>query len=315
MNSTFLYRLTGFPAVLIILLAGCPKTVKSQQDPVYTQYVSNLLTIQPAYAGISGVLAISALSRAQWVGWEGAPNSNTVTANFPLKSANVGLGLSLLNDKWGPILQNGVYADYAYRIPLGHRQYLALGIKGGFNTYHARFTDLQLDDPTDPTFAQNVDFRMLPNVGFGALWHSDLFFLGASIPKLFKNNIVDDSEQKVYREVIHFYFMSGIIFPINYNVRLKPTFLYRWSEDTPSYIDIGANFLLYERVWLGVTYRIRNAYALSFQFNVNNQLRFGYSFDLTSFHENQVHSGTHEFTINYEFQYGRWSKRYSTRYF
>jgi type IX secretion system PorP/SprF family membrane protein len=301
--------------VLLTLLAGCPKTVKSQQDPVYTQYISNLLTIQPAYAGISGVLAISALSRAQWVGWEGAPNSNTVTVSLPLKSVNVGLGLSLLNDKWGPILQNGVYADYAYRIPLKRRQYLAMGIKAGFNTYTARFTDLELNDPTDPTFAQNIDFRMLPNVGVGALWHSDIFFLGASVPKLFRNNIVDDSEKKVYREVIHFYFMSGYIFPLNYNVRLKPTLLYRWSEDTPSYIDVAANFLFYERVWFGVTYRIRNAYALSFQFNVNNQLRFGYSFDLTSFHENMVHSGTHEFTINYEFHYGRWSKRYSTRYF
>lgn len=315
MNSPSLYRLIVLPTVLLTLLAGCPKSVKSQQDPVYTQYVSNLLTIQPAYAGISGVLAISALSRAQWVGWEGAPNSNTVTVNLPLKSVNVGLGLSLLNDKWGPIQQNGVYADYAYRIPLKQRQYLAMGIKAGFNTYHARFTDLELNDPTDPTFAQNVDFRMLPNVGVGALWHSDLFFLGASVPKLFRNNIIDDSEKKVYREVIHFYFMSGIIFPLNYNVRMKPTFLYRWSEDTPSYIDIAANFLLYERVWFGVTYRIRNSYALSFQFNVNNQLRFGYSFDLTSFHENMVHSGTHEFTINYEFQYGRWAKRYSTRYF
>jgi type IX secretion system PorP/SprF family membrane protein len=315
MNSTLLYRFIVLPAVLITLLAGCPKTAQSQQDPVYTQYVSNLLTIQPAYAGISGVLAISALSRAQWVGWEGAPNSNTFTINLPLKSVNVGLGLSLLNDKWGPIQQNGVYADYAYRIPLKHRQFLAMGIKGGFNTYHARFKDLELNDPNDPTFAQNVDFRLLPNVGVGALWHSDLFFLGVSVPKLFRNNIVDDSEQKVYREVIHFYFMSGIIFPLNYNVRLKPTLLYRWSEDTPSYIDIGANFLVYERVWFGVTYRIKNAYALSFQFKVNNQLQFGYSFDLTSFHENMVHSGTHEFTINYEFQYGRWSKRYSTRYF
>ncbi|MCL4482027.1 MAG: type IX secretion system membrane protein PorP/SprF [Bacteroidetes bacterium] len=299
----------------LILLAVCPKQVKSQQDPVYTQYLNNLLSIQPAYAGISGVLSISALSRAQWVGWEGAPNSNTFTIHFPMKSFNVGLGLSIVNDKWGPILQNGVYVDYAYRLVLRPRQFLALGIKAGFNTYHARFRDLELNDQIDPSFAQNVDFKMLPNVGFGALWHSDIFFLGFSIPKLFKNNIVDDSDKKVYREVLHMYAMGGYVFPLSDKVKIKPTFLFRWSEQTPSYTDMAANILLYERVWFGITYRLKNSYALSFQFIVNPQLRFGYSFDLTTFHENMVNSGTHEFTINYEFQNSRRNRRYAARYF
>jgi len=312
----FLFRRSVlFPVGLLLMLAVSPKNAKSQQDPIYTQYLTNLLSIQPAYAGISGVLSVSALSRAQWVGWEGAPNSNTFTMHLPMKSFNVGLGLSIVNDKWGPILQNGLYADYAYRILLGPRQYLALGIKAGFNTYHARFTDLALNDPIDPSFAQNVNFRLLPNVGFGALWHSDIFFLGFSAPKLFKNNIVDDSDKKVYREVLHLYAMGGYVFFISESVKLKPTFLYRWSEQTPSYIDLAGNILLYDRVWFGATYRLMNSYALSFQFNVNAQLRFGYSFDLTTFHENMVNSGTHEFTINYEFQNAKRSRRYAARYF
>ncbi len=304
-----------FPALFSVLSTLCPVSVYAQQDPIYTQYMTNLLSIQPAYAGISGVLAVSALSRAQWVGWEGAPNSNTFTMHLPLKSFNVGLGLSMVNDKWGPILQNGLYADYAYRLILKPRQYLAFGVKAGFNTYHARFTDLELDDPIDPTFAQNVDFKMLPNAGFGVLWHSDIFFLGASMPKLFKNNIVDDSDNKVYQEVLHLYAMGGYVFFLTDNVKFKPTFLYRWSEQTPDYIDLSGNILLYDRVWFGVTYRVKNSYALTFQFNVNNQLRFGYSFDLTTFHENQVNSGTHEFTISYEFQNSRRNRRYAARYF
>jgi type IX secretion system PorP/SprF family membrane protein len=304
-----------FVSVLLILMIWHPKQVKSQQDPVFTQYLTNLLSIQPAYAGITGVLTVSALSRAQWVGFEGAPNTNTFTIHLPMKSFNVGLGLSILNDKWGPILQNGLYVDYAYRIVLRPRHYLALGIKAGFNTYHARLTDLELNDQLDPSFAQNVDFRMLPNVGIGALWHSDIFFLGVSMPKLFKSNIIDDSDNRVYREVLHFYGMGGYVFSLADNVKLKPTFLYRWSEQTPSYVDLGGSILLYERVWFGATYRLGNSYALSFQFNVNNQLRFGYSFDLTTFHENMVNSGTHEFTINYEFQSSKRNRRYVTRYF
>lgn len=315
MKKIYFQRSILLSAVFLIMLSGCPKQATSQQDPIYTQYLTNLLSIQPAYAGISGVLTVSALSRAQWVGWEGAPNSNTFTIHFPMKMYNVGLGLSIVNDKWGPILQNGLYADYAYRLVTGPREYLALGLKAGFNTYHARFRDLELNDQVDPTFAQNVDFKMLPNVGVGALWHSDIFFLGVSAPKLFKNNIVDDSDKKVYREVIHAYAMGGYVFFLSNYVKLKPTFLFRWSEQTPSYVDLAANILLYDRVWFGATYRLQNSYALSFQFNVNNQLRFGYSFDLTTFHENMVNSGTHEFTINYEFQNARRSRRYLARYF
>ena len=315
MDKTRLHLSLIIPLLLLILLSGCPKQVKSQQDPVYTQYLTNLLTIQPAYAGISGVLSISALSRAQWVGWEGAPNTNTFTAHVPMKSYSVGLGLSIINDKWGPILQNGLYADYAYRINLKPREYLSLGIKAGLSSYHARFRDLEINDPIDPAFAENVDFRLLPNVGFGALWHSNIFFLGISMPKLLKNDIVDDTDQKVYREVLHFYAMGGYVFFLYENVKFKPTLLYRWSEHTPSYIDFGLNLLLYDRIWAGVTYRLENSYALTFQFNVNNQLRFGYSFDLTTFHESQVNSGTHEFTINYEFNSSRRSRRYTIRYF
>ncbi|MCE1199538.1 MAG: type IX secretion system membrane protein PorP/SprF [Marinilabiliales bacterium] len=315
MKMNFLHRSVVLAGVITILLTAIPRRVKSQQDPIYTQYLTNLLTIQPAYAGISGVLSVSALSRAQWVGWEGAPNSNTFTAHLPVRSFNVGLGLSIVNDKWGPILQNGIYADYAYRLQLRPRTYLALGIKAGVNTYHARFTDLQLSDPLDPSFAQNVDFRLLPNVGVGVLWHSDIFFLGVSMPKLFKNSIVDDSDKKVYREILHFYGMGGYVFFLSDYLKFKPTFLYRWSEQTPSYVDFAGNLLFYDKVWFGVTYRLQNSYGLSFQFNVNSQLRFGYSLDLTTFHDRMVNSGTHEFTITYEFVNGHRNRRYAARYF
>lgn len=315
MNTTRLHRTIVIPFLLLVMLFGSQRKACAQQDPVYTQYLTNMLSIQPAYAGITGVLTISALSRAQWVGWEGAPNSNTLIVHFPMYSSNVGLGLSVVNDRWGPILQNGMYADYSYRVMLRNRQYLAFGFKFGVSTYHARFTDLIINDQIDPSFAQNVDFKILPNAGMGFLWHSDIFFLGFSVPKFFKNNIMDDSDQRVYREVIHFYGMGGYVFTLSENVKFKPTILFRWSEQTPSYADFGANVLFYDKFWFGGTYRFRNSYALSFQYNVNSQLRFGYSFDMTTFHENMINSGTHEFTINYEFQSTRRRSRYPVRYF
>ena len=301
--------------IILYLLVGLSLNGVSQQDPVYTQYMNNLLTIQPAYAGISGALNVTGISRAQWVGFEGAPNTNTLTINGPLRRFNVGLGLSIINDKWGPIRQNGVYVDYAYRVMLRRDQYLSFGIKGGFNIYQAYLTDLVINDPNDPVFAYDVNFKFLPNMGLGIMWHSDRFFLGVSAPKILKNRIQSQNTENVYREVLHFYGMGGYVFYLNDIIKFKPTVLYRWAERTPSFVDFSGNFLLYDRVWIGATYRMQNSYGLIFQFNVNTQLKFGYSYDMTTFHPTQVNSGTHEFLISYDFINSRRGRQVVPRYF
>lgn len=298
-----------------ILLSALPFKSYCQQDPVYTEYLNNLLTIQPAYAGSSGYLNVTGISRAQWIGFAGAPNTNTLTIQGPLRRYNVGLGISIINDKWGPIRQNGLYVDYAYRVKLTFDQYLSFGIKGGFNMYQAFLTDLALNNPNDPVFATDVNLKFLPNFGVGFMWHSDRFFLGASVPKILRNSIQSQSNENVFREVLHFYGMGGYVFFLNDVFKLKPTLLYRWAERTPSYIDFSGTMIIYDRVWIGATYRLKNSYGMTFQFNVNNQLKFGYSYDLTTFHPTQVNSGTHEFMISYDFVTGRRSRQITPRYF
>ena len=298
-----------------ILSFGISFAGYGQQDPVYTQYLNNMLTIQPAYAGSSGFVNVTGISRAQWIGFAGAPNTNTLTIQGPLRRYNVGLGISIVNDKWGPIRQNGLYIDYAFRVQLTPTQYLSFGLKGGFNMYQAWLTDLILNDPTDPVYANDINLKMLPNFGVGIMWHSDRFFLGASSPKILRNQVQSQSNESIYKEVLHFYGMGGYVFFLNDVFKLKPTVLYRWAERTPSYFDFSGTLIIYDRVWVGATYRMENSYALIFQFNVNNQLKFGYSYDLTTFHPTQVNSGTHEFMISYDFTYGRRGRQITPRYF
>lgn len=311
-SNILAHRIIG---LILYFVVGLTFYGFSQQDPVYTQYMNNLLTIQPAYAGSSGALNITGISRAQWVGFEGAPNTNSLTINSPLERFNVGIGLSIINDKWGPIRQNGVYVDYAYRIKVNQEQFISFGIKVGFNIYQAYLTDLAINDPNDPVFAYDVNFKFLPNMGVGIMWHSDRFFLGVSAPKILKNRIQSQTSENIYREVLHFYGMGGCVFYLSDFLKFKPTALYRWAERTPSFVDLSGSFLFYDRVWVGATYRFSNSYGLIFQFNVNSQLKFGYSYDLTTFHPSQVNSGTHEFMISYDFVSGRRSRQVAPRYF
>ncbi len=310
-------RLNGLSWVLfgLILLVTHPD-LRAQQDPVFSQYMNNLLTVQPAYAGMSGYTNVSALSRIQWVGFDGAPVTSTITINGPFRKYNIGFGLSMINDKFGPVKQVGLYADYSFRILLNDDQYISFGLKGGFNRYEALLTDLFVHDPNDQVVAFDINKKYLPNFGVGVMWHSDLFFLGLSVPKIFTNKINSESGQTVYMEERNFYGMGGIVLDVAENVKFKPTFLARWSENTPTIIDFSANLLFFDKVWVGATYRLQNSYGLLFQAYVNKSLKIGYAYDLTSFQPSQINAGTHEFLLSYDFPYKkRRYCRFTPRYF
>ena len=303
----------GFPLLLMLFV---PREGVSQQDPVFNQYMNNLLTVQPAYAGMTGYLNVTELSRIQWVGFDGAPTTNTITIQGPFQKYNIGIGLSLINDKFGPVRQNGLYADYAYRILINDDQYFSFGIKGGFNRYEALLSELPTHDPNDPIAIQDINKKYLPNFGVGFLWHSDVFFIGFSIPKFFKNKISSESGVSLYKEEINYYGMGGVVFDISEAVKFKPTFLYRWSEGSPGIVDLTVNFLFFDRIWAGATYRLKNSYGLLFQAFVNKQLKIGYAYDLTTFHPTQANAGTHEFMLSYDFPFRkRRYCRFTPRYF
>ena len=228
----------------------------------------------------------------------------------------MGLGLSLISDRFGPVRQTGFYADYSYRVLLENDQYFSFGIKGGFNRYEALLTDVSVHDPNDPVVAYDINKKYLPNFGVGFLWHSDNFFLGASVPKIFKNKINSDSGETVYQEEMNFYAMGGYVLDITDNVKFKPTILARWSEKTPTVIDFSANVLINERVWVGATYRLENSYGLLFQIYINSRVKLGYAYDLTTFRPSQYNAGTHEFMLSYDFPYKkRRYCRFTPRYF
>ena len=88
----------------------------AQQDAQFTQYMYNTINVNPAYAGSRGALSMFALHRTQWVGLDGAPVTNTVSVNTPLNNSNLGLGVSLVNDKIGPTTENSISADLSYTI-------------------------------------------------------------------------------------------------------------------------------------------------------------------------------------------------------
>src|SRR6478672_8126774 len=97
--------------ILIFALMLTCYTGFAQQDSQYTQYMYNTINVNPAYAGSRGVMSIFGLHRTQWVGIEGAPETNAFSVNTPINNSNLGIGLSFVNDKIGPTDENNISAD------------------------------------------------------------------------------------------------------------------------------------------------------------------------------------------------------------
>jgi type IX secretion system PorP/SprF family membrane protein len=288
----------------------------AQQDPMYTQYMENLQTVNPAYAGSKDLLSVMAVARNQWVSLPGAPDTRTLAAHTPISTTNMGLGFSLLSDKIGPVKQIGFYVDYSYRLNFSNNRTLALGLKAGVNFYDAGLADLTTNDPNDPVFANDINRNFLPNFGIGTFFYTNKYYIGLSIPKFIENTINENgiTTQNTSREKMHVFFMSGYVFDVNRIVKFKPSILAKYVKNAPVSIDINGTVLFYDRLWLGTMLRIGDSVGGLFQIQVTNQIKIGYSYDLPISKLGAYSNGTHEFMISYDFN-PRSGRIRSPRYF
>lgn len=129
-----------------IILLHLASVTYAQQDAQFTQYMYNTILINPAYAGSRGTTNIFALHRTQWVGLEGAPTTNTVSVNTPIAGTNLGIGISVVNDRIGPSEENNFAIDLSYSIPTSERYKLSFGLKASANLLNIDFTKLSQYD-------------------------------------------------------------------------------------------------------------------------------------------------------------------------
>jgi len=300
--------------LLIILLGRGP--VWAQQDPMFTQYMNNILSINPAYASVGSTIELNLLSRNQWVGIEGAPVTQSLSGMMPLNNLHTGVGLSFITDKIGPVRQTGAYVDYSFKVRMDYRTYLSFGLKAGVNYYNTDYSILEVNDQGDPLLADDVTRKILPNFGIGVFFYNERLFAGISVPKLMENQIHETgySSQLASKEEMHFFAIGGYVFDINRDVKFKPYTMVKCVPNSPISVDLSAHLLFYERLWVGANWRIGDAVGAMAQMFVTKQLKVGYAYDVTATDLNSFNKGTHEILLNFVVNTGR--RRYmSPRYF
>jgi len=294
-------KYTHIIQLLVVIIMGKALEVSAQQDPMFSQYMFNTLSINPAYAGSADRLSLVGIHRSQWVKFDGAPITQTVTAHAPLRFESISVGGSIINDQHGPVKQTAVFADVSYRIFFDNSK-LAFGLKGGGNLYSANLTDLNPLQADDQAFQANISTKFLANFGFGVMWYSKRGFIGASTPRLLQNKLLE-AELPDFRnntERIHGFLIAGYVWDLSNYVKFKPTVLLKAVNGAPPGFDVTTNFLFYDKLWMGAMYRWNDAVGVLVQYEINNKLKFGYAYDYIISDIGRYTSGSHELMIGYD---------------
>jgi type IX secretion system PorP/SprF family membrane protein len=297
----------------------------AQQDAQYTQYMYNTVSANPAYAGSRGGLSIMGLHRSQWVGLEGAPRTQTLTLNTPLGvNERVGLGLSIVNDEIGPIDETYFDIDFSYTIRTSEQGKLSFGIKAGGHLLNVDFQKLSQYNENDALFQNNVDNKFSPNVGVGLYYHTKKFYFGLSAPNLLETEHFDETTtvngsaavSYLATEQINYYLITGHVFDLSDKVKFKPAVLSKLVFGAPLQVDISANFLLNERLTLGVAYRWSAAVSAMAGFQISDSLMIGFAYDkeTTELGQAQFNDGSYEVMLRFEL-FKKYSRMLAPRFF
>lgn len=295
------------------LLAG-PLGLLGQHYGIYSHYMFNPLSVNPAYAGSRDHMSATAIYRHQWVGIHGAPRTQGTFLHTPLRDPRNNLGLSLVYDKLGLSSDLGLQLAYAYRIALGKSARLSFGLQGGVSMLQSRPGNAVTDQSGDAVF-QGGNTIWVPGAGFGIYFDTRRFYVGLSTPQLlthrggaFQTFVGPDSA--TYKPAL---LTAGCLLRINPDVKLRPSILLKHVPHTPLQVDVNANLILKDRIWLGLGYRNGDALVAMLEWDINPQLRLGYAYDYSVSPLRKVSSGSHEIMLRYEFGYRL--KAMSPRYF
>lgn len=306
--------------VILILMLSLGVQLVAQQDAQYTQYMYNTLSINPAYAGSRGVLSLAGLYRSQWVGFDGAPTTQTLNIHSPV-SRRVGLGLSIVNDEIGNNTNQDTYFDgsFSYTVPVSASGQLSFGIKAGGHLLNLDFNNLQNFNPSASTNQEsNIDNKFSPNFGAGIYYHSDQFYAGLSVPNFLETQHFDDSGANSFlaTERVNWYLITGFVKDLSYDWKFKPTTLVKLVDGAPLQVDLSANFLYREKLTLGAAYRWSAAWSALFGYQLSDQVLLGLAYDreITELGNTAFNAGSFEVFLRFELL-TRYKKVVTPRFF
>ncbi len=291
---------------LIFILLVINLNVSAQHAIQFSQYFSNQLVINPAYAGADDALSLTMVHRNQWTGVSGSPNTTTLSGHTLFKNENTGLGINLFVDQINIHSNVSFSGIYSYRIKTGKFSYLSMGLQAGINHIKSDYASLSggIHDPNDPSIGfQNIQETSF-QFGTGVYFKHPRLELGLSAPILFSSGVHTFSDSLTGPSAIpHYFLFTRYNFDLSSRVRLSPGFLIKGRSGWPLAVDLNVDATINGVLMVGLSYRSFESLSTIIQLKILPQMKFGYSYDVPISQVQKRYFNSHEIMLNYIFQY------------
>lgn len=287
---------------LAIFAILCSTALWGQQDVQFTQFANNKIFYNPGVTGSGDAICLSAAHRSQWVGFDNAPTTQNFSANIPLDVIGGGLSVNVTNDMIGFFQDVTAGIGYGYQMPLAHGV-LGLGIRADFR--NKTITQGNWAAPqtiNDPSLAPNGGASMATDFNFGAFYQRDMWYAGLSSTRLLETSDMPTSTAGTaeIRGQRHYYLMGGYDIDLHNGFILQPAVMVKTDLVTTQF-DLNAAATYNNQIWGGVTYRVYDALSIMAGYQITDDLRATYSYDLTTSTLRNSSSGSHEIMMSYCF--------------
>ena len=289
----------------LVLFAGASY---AQQDPQFTQNMFNKLAVNPGFAGTSNAYCGTLISRQQWMGFEGNPQTNLSSLDAkirPFDRFNSGVGLTIMQDEIGPEKTFSAKLAYAYHKTIGNGL-LSVGVEGG--VYNKNINGDWVtggffgDGSEDPSIPNGEASDLSFDLGVGAYYVTTDYYVGISSTHLTAPSLSGKATRSsfVYSLARHFYVMVDYKISFSSPFVFKPSIFIK-SDVSSTQIDVNALLEWNETVWGGFTYRYEDAVAILAGVNVPmiDGLKVGVSYDFSTSILNEYNDGSLEFMLGY----------------
>ncbi len=300
-------------STLVLLLFACSVQLKAQQLIQLSHSPRVQSFYNPATMANGTDAEITALYRSQWTGISGNPETQFLSAAYPLYAMNGAVGLTLVNDVIGP--QQDMLARLSFNRQFKWKESrLILGANAGFiqKTLHGD----RLITPTgtyEPGLINHNDVK-LPAVkqqagavdfGLGMLFQIKELRVSLAAQHLYSGKMNFEGGNAPFAIQVPPQVIAALSYQLklNHSFKLNP-FLQGKSDRNLQQLDVGLGLSYSDLFSFGLAWRGYNKYTADaviamLGLNATPGLYVGYSYDFTVSQLRAASSGTHEIIFNY----------------
>jgi len=282
----------------------------AQQHTQFSNYLLNSVIINPGYAGSKSGTELMASYRRQWSNIEGSPTTFSASGHGLLANKKIGVAGVLLKDQIG--VSDNLFLSVGASYRLKFNQYsLQFGLNGGFEAHKTNYGQISTIEDNDEAFLGSSSYFYKPIVGTGLYLFDERFYFGLSSPNLLQ---LSDGTGNSFHKKRHYYISSGKVFTLSQKVKVRPSFLAKFTSAAPVQFDLSGAVIWNELISGGLSYRTHAGVIWFIHVFINPKWTVAYAYDQMTNNLSSIDGGTHEITVIHNLRKNQ-KTIYSPRYF